>query len=253
MASPRTLPATVFTVSVIRAPTGRAATAGLQRVRLHHAGPQPSLLSVWIGDDRTVPFSYFPCWVMDLSMGKRSWQRLDAFGGWRVQPRGAVVASSWPAPCRHNSRPATKDRSTGPESTAQGGAAPRWPWTAPTYGPHGSLPIPNQASRLVRDSCTNEVALVTAVSISNARENLFPLVRQVSEDHVVIEIVARNGGNAVLMSAEDYESLQETLYLFSTRANAAHLLRGLAEARENTAEPTDPEQLAARFEGQPTR
>jgi prevent-host-death family protein len=42
------------------------------------------------------------------------------------------------------------------------------------------------------------------------RENLFPLVRQVNEDHVVIEIVARNGGNAVLMSAEDYVSLQET-------------------------------------------
>jgi prevent-host-death family protein len=47
---------------------------------------------------------------------------------------------------------------------------------------------------------------VTAVSISHARENLFPLVRQVSEDHVVIEIVVRNGGNAILMSAEDYES-----------------------------------------------
>jgi antitoxin YefM len=89
---------------------------------------------------------------------------------------------------------------------------------------------------------------VTAVSISHARENLFPLVRQVAEDHVVIEIVARNGGNAVLMAAEDYESLQETLYLFSTRANAAHLLRGLAEAREGSAEPTDPEELAARFE-----
>ena len=71
---------------------------------------------------------------------------------------------------------------------------------------------------------------MTAVSISHARENLFPLVRQVNEDHVVIEIVARNGGNAVLMSAEDYESLQETLYLFSTRANAVHILRGLAEA-----------------------
>ena len=94
---------------------------------------------------------------------------------------------------------------------------------------------------------------MTAVSISQARERLFPLIRRVNEDHVVIEIVSRHGGNAVLMSAEDYESLQETLYLFSTRANAAHLLRGLAEAREGTAEPTDPEQLAARFEGQPTR
>ena len=88
---------------------------------------------------------------------------------------------------------------------------------------------------------------MTAVSISHARENLFPLVRQVNEDHVVVEIVARNGGNAVLMSAEDYESLQETLYLFSTRANALHIMRGLAEARDGGAEPTDTEALAARF------
>lgn len=55
------------------------------------------------------------------------------------------------------------------------------------------------------------------------RENLFPLVRQVSEDHVVIEIVVRHGGNP----------------------HAS----GLAEAREGRAEPTDTAQLAARFEG----
>ena len=91
---------------------------------------------------------------------------------------------------------------------------------------------------------------MAAVSISQARENLFPLVRQVNEDHVIIEIVTRHGGNAVLMSAEDYESLQETLYLFSTRANAVHILRGLAEAREGAAEPTGLEDLAARFTAQ---
>jgi antitoxin YefM len=88
---------------------------------------------------------------------------------------------------------------------------------------------------------------MTAVSISHARENLFPLVRKVNDDHTVIEIVARNGGNAVLMSAEDYESLQETLYLFSTRANAAHILRGLAEARDGQAEPLDLDELAVRY------
>jgi antitoxin YefM len=91
---------------------------------------------------------------------------------------------------------------------------------------------------------------VAAVSISHARENLFPLVRQINEDHVVIEIVARNGGNAVLMSAEDYESPQETLYLFSTRANAVHFPRGLAEARDGAAQPTELEALAARFDVQ---
>ncbi len=91
---------------------------------------------------------------------------------------------------------------------------------------------------------------MTAVSISHARDQLFPLVRRVNEDHVVIEIVSRHGGNAVLMSAEDYESLQETLYLFSTRANATHILRGLAEARDGGAEPVDVDGLAARFKVQ---
>ncbi len=91
---------------------------------------------------------------------------------------------------------------------------------------------------------------MTAISISHARENLFPLVRRVNEDHIAIEIVTRHGGNAVLMSAEDYESLQETLYLFSTRANATHILRGLAEARDGRAEPTDIDALAARFDVQ---
>jgi antitoxin YefM len=88
---------------------------------------------------------------------------------------------------------------------------------------------------------------MAAISISQARETLFPLVRQVNDDHTVIEIVARNGGNAVLMSAEDYESLQETLHLFSTRANATHILRGLAEAGDGRAEPVDLDELERRF------
>jgi antitoxin YefM len=88
---------------------------------------------------------------------------------------------------------------------------------------------------------------MTAVSISHAREHLFPLVKQVNEDHTVVEIVVREGGNAVLMSAEDYDSLRETLYLFSTRANAQHLLRGLAEAREGQARLTDVDELASRY------
>jgi antitoxin YefM len=89
---------------------------------------------------------------------------------------------------------------------------------------------------------------VTAVSVSHARDQLFPLIRRVNEDHIVIEIVSRHGGNAVLMSAEDYESLQETLHLFSTRANATHILRGLAEARDGRAELTDIDTLAAQFD-----
>lgn len=71
---------------------------------------------------------------------------------------------------------------------------------------------------------------MTAVPISKAREQLFPLVREVNEDHSVIEIVGK-GGNAILMSAADYASWQETLYLLSTPANAAHLAASIAQAR----------------------
>ena len=52
------------------------------------------------------------------------------------------------------------------------------------------------------------------------------------------------------MSAEDCESPQETLHPFSTCANAVHILRGLAEARDGVAQPTDLEALAARFGAQ---
>ena len=71
---------------------------------------------------------------------------------------------------------------------------------------------------------------MTAIPISKAREQLFPLVRSVNEDHTIVEIVGRDG-NAVLMSADDYASWQETLYLLSTPTSAAHLAASISQAR----------------------
>ncbi|HET7014688.1 MAG TPA: type II toxin-antitoxin system Phd/YefM family antitoxin [Streptosporangiaceae bacterium] len=88
---------------------------------------------------------------------------------------------------------------------------------------------------------------MNSVSISHAREHLFPLVQQVNEDHVAVKIVSPGDGDAVLMAAEDYESLQDSLHLFSTGANATRILRGLAEARDGRAEPVDLDALAERF------
>ena len=52
------------------------------------------------------------------------------------------------------------------------------------------------------------------LSASEARANLFGLVEQVNNDHLPREITSRKG-NAVLLSKEDWDSLQETLYLQS--------------------------------------
>lgn len=62
-----------------------------------------------------------------------------------------------------------------------------------------------------------------AITASEARKNLFPLIEKVNADRVPVEITSR-GGRAVLMSADDWEAWQETAYLFRSPANARRLL-----------------------------
>ncbi|WP_017295676.1 type II toxin-antitoxin system Phd/YefM family antitoxin [Geminocystis herdmanii] len=52
------------------------------------------------------------------------------------------------------------------------------------------------------------------INASTARANLFGLVEQVNQDHVA-RIITSKKGDAVLLSKEDWNSLQETLYLQS--------------------------------------
>jgi antitoxin YefM len=49
---------------------------------------------------------------------------------------------------------------------------------------------------------------------SKARANLFGLIERVNKDHLPKIITSKNG-DAVLISKEDWDSIQETLYLQS--------------------------------------
>jgi antitoxin YefM len=69
-----------------------------------------------------------------------------------------------------------------------------------------------------------------SVTASEARKHLFPLIEQVNNDRVAVEITSRRG-NAVLISAEEYAALQETAYLLRVPANAKRLLESLEQAR----------------------
>ncbi|WP_327112605.1 type II toxin-antitoxin system prevent-host-death family antitoxin [Nocardia sp. NBC_01730] len=72
--------------------------------------------------------------------------------------------------------------------------------------------------------------MAEAITVSEARKHLFPLVKRVNEDHDTVEIVSKSGqGNAVLMSKEDYDSLITTLELLSD--NGPRLLKSIAQAR----------------------
>ncbi len=66
-----------------------------------------------------------------------------------------------------------------------------------------------------------------SITASEARARLFPLIQQVNDDHEPVEITSR-GGNAILMSADDFRSWQETVYLLRSFTNAAHLMAAVA-------------------------
>jgi antitoxin YefM len=69
-----------------------------------------------------------------------------------------------------------------------------------------------------------------AITASEARKRLFPLIKQVNDDRAPVEIIS-NHGRAYLVAADDYESMQETDYLLRSPANAARLMAAAEEAR----------------------
>lgn len=72
--------------------------------------------------------------------------------------------------------------------------------------------------------------LAMSITASEARRTLFPLIEQVNDDRIPVEITSKRG-NAVLISAEEFEAWQETAHLFRSPANARRLLDA-AEAAE---------------------
>jgi len=66
-----------------------------------------------------------------------------------------------------------------------------------------------------------------SISASEARQRLFPLLEQVNTDHEPVRITSK-GGDAVLMSADDYDSWQETVYLLRSPENARRLMEAVA-------------------------
>jgi antitoxin YefM len=69
-----------------------------------------------------------------------------------------------------------------------------------------------------------------AITASEARKRLFPLIKQVNDDRAAVEIIS-NHGRAYLVAADDYESMEETDYLLRSPANAARLMTAADEVR----------------------
>ena len=76
------------------------------------------------------------------------------------------------------------------------------------------------------------------LTASEARANLYRLIDQTAESHQPIVITGKRV-NAVLISSEDWEAIQETLYLLSIPGMRESIKEGMAEPVENGSKELD--------------
>lgn len=74
-----------------------------------------------------------------------------------------------------------------------------------------------------------------SISVTEARKNIYKLVDEAAEVHEPIQITGKRN-NAVLLSEEDWNSIQETLYLISIPGMRESIKEGLEADLKDTSE-----------------
>ena len=72
---------------------------------------------------------------------------------------------------------------------------------------------------------------MTTVTYTTFRQNLSHYLDKTEQDCEEIVITRNKGRSAILVSLDDFLSLQETAYLLSSKANRKHLEQSLHEAK----------------------
>ena len=75
---------------------------------------------------------------------------------------------------------------------------------------------------------------MTTLTASEARADLYRLIDQTAESHQPI-LISGKRSSAVLLSAEDWQAIQETLYLLSVPGMRESIKKGMAEPLDKSA------------------
>jgi antitoxin YefM len=67
------------------------------------------------------------------------------------------------------------------------------------------------------------------INYSTFRSNLASVLDKVNDDHLPVLVTRQNGKPAVILSLEDYNSYEETVYLMASPANAQRLNQAISE------------------------
>lgn len=83
------------------------------------------------------------------------------------------------------------------------------------------------------------------MSVNEFRNQLKTAVEGVIEDHVPLRVTRRGGDDFVVVSAEDWDREQETLYVLQNRSLMQQIGRSLKTHREGTGYVPSSEELDA--------
>ena len=83
------------------------------------------------------------------------------------------------------------------------------------------------------------------MSAHEFRSHLREAVEEVVEDHVPLRVKRRGGQDFVVVSAEDWEQEQETLYVLQNKSLMEQIERSLKTHAEGTGRRLSPEELDA--------
>jgi antitoxin YefM len=91
--------------------------------------------------------------------------------------------------------------------------------------------VPELTERTQYGTLWEEVHAMKTLTASQARVRLYRLLDQAASSHEPIQITGKRA-NAVLISEEDWRSVQETLYLLSIPGMRESIRKGLKEPVE---------------------
>lgn len=74
---------------------------------------------------------------------------------------------------------------------------------------------------------------MSAISVTKARENIYQLLNEVNASSTPVTITNARGKNGVLIGEDDWNAIQETLYLNSIPGMTESLLKGKDTAPED--------------------
>ena len=76
--------------------------------------------------------------------------------------------------------------------------------------------------------------MATLVTVSEARASLYRLIDEAAQSHQPV-LISGKRSNAVLVSADDWQAIQETLFLLSVPGMRESIKEGMAEPLDQSA------------------